>query len=52
MILFLDFQDGERTANNEAFRDVAETIWSLAKDKSKLIGIGVNCLDPKVSGTI
>lgn len=42
-------KDGQATARGERFNEAAEAIWNLAKDKSLLIGVGVNCVDPKVN---
>lgn len=42
-------KDGLATARGELFNEAAEAIWNLAKDKSRLIGVGVNCVDPKVN---
>lgn len=41
-------QDDKTTARNEPFKEAVEGVWNLANGKSKLVGVGVNCVDPKV----
>lgn len=41
-------QDGQKTAYNESFKEAVERVWNLAKGRSQIVGVGVNCVDPKV----
>lgn len=50
-ILFV-LQDENALVHGEDFKEAVESIWDRVADKQNVLAIGVNCLDPKVSGKL
>lgn len=46
------FQDENSLVHGEDFKEAVESIWDRVADKQNVLAIGVNCLDPKVSGEL